>query len=597
MKTSLRSPPIRAPHCLWYLLACALLLLASTPAAAYRVEIDAPDPLQNLLEQFLDLARYEDREDLTRDQFDFMVDRTPEQVARLAATEGYFSTSTKVSLRQEDGETVVRVAVEPGPRTTVAEVRVEVEGPASERSPEQVEQIREEWPLTEGEPFRQEEWDDAKQRGLQILQRRRYAAVQIAGSEALIHADRQEAALSVTYDSGPVFTLGELHVSGTQRYPESIIRNVSPLRVGEEFNADRLMEFQRQILRTPYFSNAVIDIERNPAQAQQAPVNVSVSEFPEQRIRAGAGYTTDTGANLDGRYSHNNLFGRAWVLETQLMLEQRRQFGALDLSMPPGRNAFVNSIHGSIERTTLEGVELRSRRVGVRRTRVSDTRDLTYSLEYYRDALEQVDGAALPPDVVIRPGTHQALVLGFVKTRRQVDNPVFPRDGRIVTLQAGVALKGLLADQTFVRGYGRLREYLPVGRRDLVILRVEAGAVISKGGNAAIPASLLFRAGGTDSVRGYAFQSIGNESDGTIYPTRFLAAGSAEYQHWLTESRGGAVFYDVGMASDRWSERELFHAVGIGARWRSPVGRVNVDLAYGFRGGAIRPHLSLGVAF
>ena len=579
------------------LLAGGLLLTLSLPAAAYRVEIDAPGPLKNLLQQFLDLARYEDRKDLTGDHLDFMVARTPDQVARLAATEGFFSTSTKVDVQQEGGETVVRVRVTPGARTAVSEVRVEVEGPAAERSPEQVEQVRESWPLTQGDPFRQAEWASAKQRGLQILQRRRYAAAEIAESEARIDADRNTAGLSVTYDSGPVFTFGEARISGNSRYPESIVRNVNPLRPGEEYSADRLLEFQRQILRTPYFSNAVVDIEEDRARSHLAPVNVSVTEYPEQRVRAGVGYTTDTGARVDGRYTHHNLFGRAWVLDTHVNVEQRRQLGALDLAMPPGRNAFVNSGHLSYERSTLEGVRLLSRRAGVRRTRNTDQRDLSYSLEYYRDTLTQISGAPVPADVVVLPGAHEALVAGIAKTRRQVDNPAFPRKGRIVTLQAGIAVKGLLTDQTFLRGYGRLREYLPVGDRDVVVLRAEAGAIISKGGNAAIPASLMFRAGGTDSVRGYAFQSIGNERDGTVYPTRFLATGSVEYQRWFLEQWGGAVFYDVGMASDRWSERELFHAVGIGARWRSPVGRVNVDLAYGLREGTIRPHLSLGVAF
>lgn len=579
------------------LIAAAALLAFGAPAAAYRVDIDAPRRLERLLAQFLDLARYKDRADISPEQLDFMVARAPEQVAKLVATEGYFSPVTRVDLRHEAGTAVVRIAVTPGPRTTVSAVDLKVRGAAGTQSPEQVRQLHDAWPLKQGEPFRQEEWSDAKQQGLQTLRRRRYAAAEIAASEAHILADQHAAELSVTYDSGPAFRFGDVQVSGTQRYPESIIHHVNPLRPGEEYSADRVLEFQRQILQTPYFGNAVINVERDPAQAAHAPVSVRVTEYPEQRVRAGVGYTTDTGAHVDARHWHNNLFGRAWVLDTHALVEQRRQLGAVELSMPPGPRAFVNSMHASLERTTLEGVELRSRRTGVRRTRHTDKRDLSYSLEYYSDELEQIGGAPLPRNVVVAPGRHQALVAGITQTRRQVDNALFPRDGRIITLQGGVAVAGLLTDQTFVRGYARLREFIPAGRRDLIVLRAELGAVISKGGNTSIPASLLFRAGGTDSVRGYTFQGIGNRQDGRIYPTRFLATGGAEYQHWLSERWGGAVFYDVGMASDRWNERELFHAVGVGVRMRSPVGRLNVDLAYGFQENRISPHVSLGVAF
>ncbi|MFC7517342.1 autotransporter assembly complex family protein [Herbaspirillum sp. GCM10030257] len=563
----------------------------------YRVEIEAPRSLEKLLREFLDLFRFRERDDISVSQLNFMVATTPDQVSRLAATEGYFSTSTKVKVDDDAGTQVVRVSVDPGPRTFISGLNIDVTGPAASRSPEQVEELQSTWPLLPGEPFRQQQWSDAKQSGLQVLQRQRYAAARIADSEARILADKQQADLSVQYDSGPVFTLGEVAITGTSRYPDEIIRNVNPLRVGEEYRADRLLEFQRQILRNPYFSNAVVLIDNDPAAADLASVTVKVTEFPEQRIRGGVGYTTDTGAHLEGLYSHYNLFGKAWVLNAQTRIEQRRQLGSLELALPPRAGAWVDSALASAERTTLEGVDLRSRRFGLHRTRNTDKRDTAYTIDYYRDSLKQINGAPVPADVVVQPGTHQALVAGLGKTRRDVDDPLNPRKGRIVSWQAGVAVKGLLTDQTFFRLYARGREFMPVGKRDIVILRAELGAVVSKGGNAAIPASLLFRAGGTESVRGYGFQSIGNVQNGTVYPTRYLATGGVEYVHWLNEQWGSAVFYDVGVATDRWADKSVFHGVGVGARWRSPVGRVNVDLAYGIQESRIRPHLSLGVAF
>lgn len=578
--------------------ACALLYLSGVPAhAAYRVTVDAPAPLKNLLTEFLDLTRYQDRDDLNTDQLNYMLATVDDQVKKLTATEGYFSPKTTVKVDRAEGATQVYLTVEPGPRTVVTKAEVEVAGEAVTATPSQAARVKRSWRLTEGEPFRQEDWSEAKQNGLQILQQRRYPAARIDNSEALVLADRQQAELNVRYDSGPLFTLGAPEVTGAQRYPSTIIDNVNPLQPGEEYNVERLLEFQRQILKTPYYSNVVVDIDKDPANAKQTPVKVQVTEFPTQRVRGAAGYATDTGARLEGLYTHNNMFGRAWVLDAQARMEQRRQLGSLDLAMPPGDRAYVNSVHTSIERTTLEGIDLRTRRLGVRRARSTDTMDVSYSLEYYSDRLQQLDGTTLPSDVFVQPGTHQALVAGIERTWRRVDNPAFPRKGNIINAQAGVALEHLLSDDSFFRFYGRIRQYYPVGRRDLVLLRGELGAVINRGGNAGVPASLLFRAGGTESVRGYGYQSIGSVRNGTVYPTRYLATGSVEYQHWLTREWGAAVFYDVGTAIDNWSGKQFFHGVGIGARWRSPVGRVNADLAYGIQDRKIRPHLSLGVAF
>jgi len=82
-----------------------------------------------------------------------------------------------------------------------------------------------------------------------------------------------------------------------------------------------------------------------------------------------------------------------------------------------------------------------------------------------------------------------------------------------------------------------------------------------------------------------------------VLPTKYLATGGVEYQHWFSHEYGGAVFYDVGTASDTWYEKTFYQGAGVGARWRSPIGPVNLDLAYGLRNHNFRPYLTLGIAF
>jgi translocation and assembly module TamA len=585
-------------RCLYSSVFGSLLLIAAMPAhAQYKTEITAPKPLKKLLKDFLDLSRYQDRKDLGDDQFNFMIATVAEQVTKLAATEGYFSPITTVNVDRSAKQPVVHLKVDPGKRTVVTDVALTVTGAATSQAPLQVAKLKTDWSLKTGQPFRQEDWATAKQEGLDSLARRRFAAAKLVDSQAKIDADKAQAGLSAGYESGPVFTLGALNITGTKRYPETIVRNVNPLHVGEEYSVDRLLEFQRQVLRTPYFSNVVIDIDKDPDNAVAAPVNVQVTEFPTQRIRGGVGYTTDTGAHVEGLYSNANVFGKAMVLESQIRLEQRRQFGTVTLSKPPDTSGYVDSVHVSTDRTTLAGIDLRSRRLGVRHAKETDRRQDAYTLEYYSDSLQQINDASLPTDTIVEAGTQRALVAGLEKTLRHVDSLIFPRKGYIVTGQAGVAVKGLITDQTFVRLFGRGTHYRPIGKRDVLLLRAELGAVVSRTGNSSIPASLLFRAGGTDSVRGYGYQTIGNTRNGTVYPARYLATGSVEYQHWFNEKWGSAAFYDVGAATDRWSDRKLFHAIGSGVRYRTPVGTVNADLAYGLQSKTIRPHLSLGVAF
>ncbi len=574
-----------------------LCLAGGTAEAAYHLEITAPASLRELLAEHLDLARYQTRNDISDDQFKFLIDTVAEQVTQLASTEGYFTPATKVEVEQRDALRVVHLRVEAKTRTTVTKATVEVSGAIVQEEPQRAEALKRRWSLRPGRPFRQADWDNAKNQAIQALQQRRYAAARIAHSEARIDPERSEAQLAVEIDSGPGFTLGPLQISGTRRYPESIIRNVNPLQPGEQYDVSRLLELQRQIQSTPYFSNVIVGIDDDPAQADLTPVKVQVSEFPAHRIRAGTGYASDTGFHVEGRYSYYNLFNRAWVFDSQIKLEQERQFASLHLDMPPDEQSYVNGGTASFERTTLSGIDLRSLRLGLQRARSREKYDTAFTLDYFLDELQQINNAPLPANTIASPGKHRALVPAFSWTRRDVDDAIFPRAGNILSVQAGFGLRALLSDQSFVRGYVRGRQYFPVGRRDLVILRGELGAVLTAGGSADIPASLLFRAGGSDSIRGYAYQSIGNPQNGTVFPTKYLATASAEYQHWLSREWGAAVFYDLGAAADNWSNKTIYQGIGAGARWRSPVGTVNVDLAYGTQTKKLRPHISLGIAF
>jgi translocation and assembly module TamA len=580
-----------------FLAASVLMSLTVSLHAAYRVDIDAPEPLRQLLQDNLDLTRYQERIDLDDEQFQFMLDTVAEQVTQLTSTEGYFKPVSKVDVDTKSAKKVVTLHVTPGMRTRVSKVELDVTGAIAKESSTRVDDLKKNWRLPAPNPFRQADWDLAKETVLDDIKHQRYPAARIAQSQARINPDANEAELSAQFDSGPGFTLGELNISGTSRYPQSIIRNVNPLHPGEEYSVERLLELQRQIQKTPYYGNVVVGINDDVQHPDMAPVNVKVAELPTQRLRAGAGYSSDTGVNIFGRYTYLNLFDSAYVFDAQAKLEQQRQFISLGVDMPPDARGYVDGISTSEDRTTLKGIDLRDTRIGIKQSRSFEKYDTAYTLDYYSDDLKQIDNTPLPPDAIALPGKHRALVPGFSWARRDVDDPMFPRSGNIIAIQIGFGVKGILTDQSFVRAFLRFKEYVPIGKRDLMIFRIDAGANQTAGSNADVPASLLFRAGGTDSVRGYSNQSIGNLQNGTVFPTKYLLTGSAEYQHWVLPNWGGAVFYDVGTANDSWKEKTFYQGVGAGVRWRSPVGPVNLDLAYGVEARQIRPHISLGIAF
>lgn len=588
--------PIRRWLHAWLAFGIVMLMLASVdahaarrPPASYKVDIEAtPRSLRKLLEAHLDVARFAKRPDISDDQFEFLITATPQQVRDLAATQGYFSPVVRTDARTVDDQKRVTVSVDPGPQTLITSISLSFRGPVLTEDPAQENAARFAFSLHEGDPFSQGDWDDAKNASLKALQSRRYLGAKIYHSEARIDPRTHEAKLSVTYESGATFTMGKLDVSGTRRYPEQIVDNVNPISEGDIYDVQRIAELQRQLQNTPYYASVAIDVDSDPAKPVETPMHVKVSEYPYNSIRGGVGYSTDNGPLIQGSYSYLDTFGKAWPFTVDGRIDQIQQYGQIQLAMPPGPRAWTNSVLASYTTTDVSDTRIYSIRGGVQRARTSQFIDYNYAILYYQDRLDQNAAA---------PTTSRALVPSWSWTRRNTDDPLFPRSGNLIHVEAGFAVKGALTDQTFARAYARGQQYLPIGREDLVLIRAELGGVFTSGSSSGIPASLLFRAGGSNSIRGYSYQSIGNNVDGSVLPTKYLVTASAEYQHWFNHDWGAAAFFDVGTATDTWGEKVFYPGVGVGARWRSPVGPVNVDVAYGIRNRSVRPYLTLGIAF
>jgi translocation and assembly module TamA len=556
--------------------------------AKYDVEIDAPRSVRSLLKDHLELSRFSKRDDVSDDQFGFLVTATPQDVRDLVATDGYFTPVVRTDVRTVDGKHSVTVSVDPGPQTTVASVSLNFKGAVTTEDRKQENAARFAFSIKEGDPFSQGAWDDAKNASLKALQARRYLGAKIERSQARVNPRTHSADLSVTFDSGPTFTFGQLDISGVDRYPEEIIRNVDPIHPGDIYDIARVNELQRQLQNTPYYASVAIDADNDVNKPEMTPLHLKVSEYPYNSVRYGVGYATDTGAHIQGAYSYLNTFGRAYPFTVSGRLDQTQQYGQVQLAMPPGERGWVNSILASYTLTDVSSTRIYSAKGGVQRSRTTQNIDTTYSLFFYDDRLTQNEP---------NPSRARALLPGWQWVRRNVDDPLFPRQGNLIRAEAGFAVKGLLADQTFGRVYANLQQYFPIGKRDLVLFRAEFGGVFTSGPSSGVPASLLFRAGGANSVRGYSYQSIGNNVAGSILPTKYMVTGSSEYQHWFTHDWGAAAFFDIGTATDTWRERVFEPGAGIGARWRSPVGPVNVDVAYGFKNKSVKPYLTLGIAF
>lgn len=580
-------------HILIRALAFLVLITAGTVAFAafsYRVEIDAPPVLRQLLSDYLRIVTLQNSAQMNLEQLRREYRQAPEEIRGLAATEGYFSPEIVPSLTETSGGWVAHFVVRLSEPVRIADVDISFAGAILDTSPENDalrRRLVNEWQLKQGERFRQADWETAKRALLQGLVIQRYPAARLSDSEARVEPALSTAELRLQVDSGPVFTFGKLSISGLERYSPSVVERLNPIHEGEQYSLKKLLDFQQRLQDTGYFASAVVAIDPDPAAPKEVPVNVVVTEARSKKIAFGIGYSTDVGDRLSIEYQNVNLLARGLRLKSALRLETRRQSLTGEILFPRTASGYDDRISSTVERQNVQGETLRRYGVTGTRGRTRGNIEAALSLTYQFEN-QTVQGA--------QGDIRQAVALNYSWTQRALDNLLFPRAGYLINLQLGGAPKLLPQSASFIRGYGRGNYFFPVGKLDVLILRAEAGLVAAKS-RENIPSDFLFRTGGDQSVRGYAFQSIGVKEGDAIVGGRVLGVASIEYAHYFTEQWGAAVFYDVGNATDDRKDFSLQQGYGVGARWRSPVGPLNLDLGYGQAKGDFRIHFSVGLVF
>ncbi len=573
-----------------FLLGAAYPLRTLAEGFSYTVELQVPGDHREALEKNLELMRWRDNPRMTQEQLGGLVGRAEAEVRMIMETRGYYSPLVRVSQHSSGDRPAVVIRVEPGEPLRVSQVELDFCGElgnSRELSTPRMDFLREQWSLKAGEPFSNAAWESAKHSALRDLVIRSYPEARIRSSQARLDPQTREAVLSVMIDSGPRYQFGALEIIGLSRYPQSVIERLNPIKPGDEYSQSALLTLRSLLQDTGYFETVLVEAETTGVLPEAVPITVMVTEKQARRVGFGLGLSTDAGVRGQIEYQDNNFIGDGRRLTSVAKADIKEQKLNLNMDSPIDVDGSRNSVLGEYALTDIEGTENEKLGLGARHSWTSDHAEHILGLDFKTEIQR--------PNAASRESSH-ALEPRYTWVWRDVDSPIMPQRGHILRLELGAATEAILSSRDFVRGYGKWIGFVPLGGKTTLILRAELGAVIS-GSRRGVPSDYLFRTGGDQSVRGYAYQSLGVPVGAGITGGRVLGVASAEVVRWLKPKWGAALFYDSGDAADSWRDFSARQGYGAGARWRSPVGPVNLDIAYGQEAREIRLHFSLGVAF
>lgn len=565
-----------------------------TPPAALALTIEAPTDVQQYLSRHLELLRYNALDDLDTTEVDKLVHSSDAQVRELLSTLGYFS--PQLQWLRESANAHARhplhLKVVPGEQTRVSQVEIaflgDIATPAFSTTQNN---LRKSWWLPATHFFTQDAWNDAKNQLLRTVTAQDFPLAQWEETRADIDPERHTATLVLTLNSGPRVHLGALNIEGIEHYDAQMVERLARLSEGQAYALKDLIDAQQRLISSGYYDSVLISLA-DTGTPQAWPVKVQLREAARQKWVLGVGVKSDSGMHLSAEHVHHSMPGLHWRASTKLELDQKLQSLGAELLAPPNADLWRWNLSAKATHEVLSTYETHSQRWRAGQAQLSETID--------RNIYAQYDSAN---STLAGDGVKESVSGNFVWTWRNFDSLPFPSRGWGFGVELGAGTTLSSPQMPYARWLGKTMALamLP-GTFGRIALRGQIGGISTQDASA-IPNTQLFIAGGQNSVRGYAPGGIGvTNTDGTISPGRYMAVGSAEWQIPIRVNKRltdweAALFVDAGSVANDPRDMQAQVGLGMGARWRSPVGPLQIDLAYGEATRDWRLHLNVGFIF
>ncbi|MBP9721626.1 MAG: BamA/TamA family outer membrane protein [Gammaproteobacteria bacterium] len=355
---------------------------------------------------------------------------------------------------------------------------------------------------------------------------------------------------------------------------------------------------------TPYNSTVVLDLQASLSRyyrevniktninksVKTVSLEISTTPIKNYLYHIGLGYGTDEGARTFGGLQIRNITSHGHKLELQGKLAQYRELAEINYVLPgfyPASDLATIGYQFRLDKKRSDNnIEKKRQQIIAEYKRNLDhgklryTAGLSYRQEDYKNILTKkaYNSQLLVPYIIY----DQALTSNRIKTYQ----------GHHINLLLEAADRDILSTTSFVRLLTNVKSITPLDFDNTIpglrlITREQFGQIWHQEQDK-IPPTLRFFAGGSESVRGYRFESLGpkelnNKNKEIITGGDRLVTFSAElekpiyqYNKWST-----AIFYDIGNVFNSWDnwQHNLKAGAGIGLRWQSPLGAVRLDIA------------------
>ena len=575
-------------------LPAAFLLLVSTIVHASTMEVALEGVSGELRDNVLAFLGDEPQTVEERSSYSIAARR---KVERALEALGYYRPAVDLTIEREQEPWRMLIQVDPGDPVLLRNVSVSLAGDAAE-DPAFV-ALLEQNPMVSGAVLHHGKYENFRRQLLALGQRRGYFDASLKRSVIRVEAGAGAADVDLLYDSGGRYAFGELD-SDEEQLSSSLLDPLQPFERGDPFELDRLQRFQGALQRTGYFSSVVVRPDTGNRKDGEVPIVLELSPARQHTVNLGIGYSDETEERISVTWRTPRINRWGHSQETRLQWSKINPSWRFTYNIPLSHALNdVLQLRARVEDDEFGDLDSRQEELGVRRE-ITDGRWIRgYSLRGLNESW----------DVLGERRSNDYLLPGItISHKRREGLLVDPSEGLSQFYRFEAASGNAGSDIDLFSVYANLVFVRRLSERHRIVLRNELGAIyVADKDRDQLAPSLNFFAGGSNSLRGFGYQSIGNEviaPDQNGDPRRIVVGGtrlltaSFEYQYYLNKNWRAAVFADGGDAFDE-GEFDANYAAGFGVHYMTPVGAIKLELANSISedNPSWRIHVNVGAEF
>ena len=420
-----------------------------------------------------------------------------------------------------------------------------------------------------------------------------------------------EHVIDVTFhaDPGPRVDIGAIAVNGLKVTQPSYVRERLLVHSGELYDPAKIDAARQDLANAGIFGSVDASIPDHLAPDGTIPLTFAVTERPRHAVSFNVAYSTDTGPTAGTTFTYRNVFGRGETLTLGAAITQAETGAEVQA---PGYNFTVTFTQPD----------------WLRRDQT-----LTYNAEYVKENLYAYSRKAELAGVTLsrKLSDQWSASVGVAGVQERVLQEGVSTSYELIQLPLGLSYdstgpNGLFNPTHGIKAKLTVTPTEPFGGQSSFFTLIQLGAstyvnlsaqegrsVIALRGLVGtaqgastfqIPPDQRFYAGGSATVRGYKYQSVGAQfPDYRPIGGTSVTAATVEYRQRFGQSFGAVAFVDAGQVGQSSAPftGTVFEGVGVGARYYTSIGPIRLDIAVPLdkrrKDAILEAYIGLGQAF